>query len=338
MYVVYHSSDSFVEVTCVSIASLLENNKSMDKIEIFYISKGISERNKGIITEFVEKYGRKINFIEMPNWSEKYNINLSTTLKRWLGMGYNRLFITELLSEKIDKVLYLDSDTIVDGCLDKLWDLDLGDNYMAGVDDCLSGKYRKLVDISENGTYCNSGVLILNLKKFRDNNIIEKFLKFISNHKGFIVFNEQSILNSVFAGKVYILPLKYNVYSLVFAFKRNELMNLRKPYKYSYNEKEYESAKNKPVIVHYTGCFIIAKRPWIENSDHPFVEKFIYYRNMTPFKESAMSKDNRGTLSKIYCGMCKVMPRGLTINAVSILYNYIRPIMFENKRKKHINN
>ena len=40
MYVVYHSSDSFVGVTCVSIASLLENNKDMDKIEIFYISKG----------------------------------------------------------------------------------------------------------------------------------------------------------------------------------------------------------------------------------------------------------------------------------------------------------
>ena len=49
MYVVYHSSDSFVGVTCVSIASLLENNKDMDKIEIFYISKGISEENKKIV-------------------------------------------------------------------------------------------------------------------------------------------------------------------------------------------------------------------------------------------------------------------------------------------------
>ena len=59
MYVVYHSSDSFVGVTCVSIASLLENNKDMDKIEIFYISKGISEENKKIVTDLNVK-GQKV--------------------------------------------------------------------------------------------------------------------------------------------------------------------------------------------------------------------------------------------------------------------------------------
>ena len=150
------------------------------------------------------------------------------------------------------------------------------------------------------------------------------------------MFNEQSILNSVFAGKVYILPLKYNVYTLVFTFKRNELMKLRIPHNYSYSEKEYELAKNKPIIVHCTGCFMIANRPWIENSDHPYKDKYMYYRELTPYKDLPLDKDNRGKMSRIYCKVCNALPKFVTIGIVKVLYNYIRPIMFENKRKKHI--
>ena len=256
-------------------------------------------------------------------------VDLVCAVKNHKGEKYN-------LPDYVDKVLYLDSDTVVDGSLNLLWNLDIGNNYMAGVDDCLSGTYRKLVDIPENGTYCNSGVLILNLNKFRQDNVIQKFLDFIVAHKGFIVFNEQSILNSVFAEKVYILPLKYNVYTLVFTFKRNELMKLRIPHNYSYSEKEYELAKNKPIIVHCTGCFMIANRPWIENSDHPYKDKYMYYRELTPYKDLPLDKDNRGKMSRIYCKVCNALPKFVTIGIVKVLYNYIRPIMFENKRKKHI--
>lgn len=43
MYVIYHSSDSFAEVTGVSMVSLFENNKQMDRIQVLYIERGMSD-------------------------------------------------------------------------------------------------------------------------------------------------------------------------------------------------------------------------------------------------------------------------------------------------------
>lgn len=59
----------------------------------------------------------------------------------------------------------------------------------------------------------------------------------------FFVFNEQSIINSLFAGKIKVLPQKYNVNSLIYLFEYDELMRLRKPYLFSYSKEELNSAK-----------------------------------------------------------------------------------------------
>ena len=62
----------------------------------------------------------------------------------------------------------------------------------------------------------------------------------------------------------------------------------------------------------------------------------MYYRELTPYKDLPLDKDNRGKMSRIYCKVCNALPKFVTIGIVKVLYNYIRPIMFENKRKKHI--
>lgn len=336
MYVVYHSSDGFVDVTAVSIISLLENNKDCEFIKIYYINRDISDKNKKILCKMVNNYAAEIEFIDMPNWSEKFNINLSTTLKRWLGFGYNRLFITELLPHDVDRVIYLDSDTIIEGSLDELWNLDMEKYYMAGVDDCLSKRYRKMVHLNDNGVYCNSGVLVLNLKKFRDENVVERFLGFISKHNGFFVYNEQTILNAVFENNIKILPIKYNVYTMIYTFTYNQILKLRKPLKYSYSEKDYNDAKKNPIITHYTGCFAVASRPWIKGSDHPHVGSYIKYRALTPWGDEDLKTAKFSISEKICNFIIKIIPMDITIFIAGILYKYLRPFMFCIRKKKHL--
>ena len=120
MYVIYHSSDSFAEVTGVSMVSLFENNKQMDRIQVLYIERGMSDENKMKLQSIAEKYNREISFMEMPNWSEKLNIELKSSKAGWLGFGYNRLFLTEFIPDNVDRVLYLDSDTVIEDSLDEL--------------------------------------------------------------------------------------------------------------------------------------------------------------------------------------------------------------------------
>lgn len=337
MDIVYHSSNSFVGITGVSILSLLENNKNTDTIRIYYINRDITDENKSILRNMVEQYDRSIEFIDMPNWNEKYNVNLSTSLKRWPGYGVNRLFISELLPKNIDRVLYLDSDTVVEGSLEELWNLDFEDCYEAAVDDCLSKKYRKLVHLKGEGVYCNNGVLLLNLKKFREENIIKTFIDFVKKYDGYFVFNEQTILNSVFENKIKVLPLKYNVYTLVYAFDYKQLMRLRKPYKYCYSEEEYVSARSNPCITHYTGCFMVNKRPWVQGSEHPHVDAYLKYKKLSPWAADDLWEDNRSVTDKICEKILKTLPKNMVVSIASFVYTDLRIIMFEIRKRKHLN-
>ncbi len=313
--------------------SLFENNKSFDKIHVLYIGRGISSQNKEKLETISREYGRTIEFMDMPDWSDKLGIKLKSCKKGWLGFGYNRLFVTEYVPQDVDRVLYLDSDTIIEGDLHELWETDFEGCYMAGVDDCLSSKYRKIVEISDNGVYCNAGVLLLNVKKWREDNITQKFVDEIVKKNGYFVFNEQSLLNYAFSGKVKVLDQKYNVNSLVYVFSYKELLKLRKPYKFSYSPQELDEARENPIITHFTGLFYVARRPWIEKSDHPHKDAFDRYYKMTPWAEIPLSADNRSKASKIYCAVCHILPKPVTLFGVSILYNYIRPFVFKRKLK-----
>lgn len=334
VYVIYHSSDSFAEVTGVSMVSLFENNKQMDRIQVLYIERGMSDENKMKLQSIAEKYNREISFMEMPNWSEKLNIELKSSKAGWLGFGYNRLFLTEFIPDNVDRVLYLDSDTVIEDSLDELWNTKIDDYYLAAVDDCLSSKYRDIVGLSSDGVYCNAGMLLINLKKWREENITPQFIKIIHKNNGFFVFNEQSIINSLFAGKIKVLPQKYNVNSLIYLFEYDELMRLRKPYLFSYSKEELNSAKKNPVITHYTGNFYVYRRPWIENSDHPHKEAYLKYRALSPWGNCALRKDNRSVETKIYAYACHLLPRSMMIGLVSCLYNVIRPLFLKKKMKK----
>lgn len=334
MYVIYHSSDSFAEVTGVSMISLFESNKSMDDIHVLYIERGMSEQKKEILHSVARKYGRELEFMEMPNWSEKLNIELKSCKAGWLGFGYNRLFLTEYIPDNVDRVLYLDSDTVIEASLDELWNVDMDGCYMAGVDDCLSSKYRSIVDLGDNGTYCNAGMLMINLKKWREDNITKSFIQMLYENNGYFVFNEQSILNSMFSGKVKILPQKYNVNSLVYLFEYDELMKLRKPRNFSYSKQEFYEARNHPIITHFTGNFYVHRRPWIENSDHPHKDAYLKYREISPWANEPLDADKRSSKAKMYTNLCQRLPKAVMISLVSVLYNNIRPFFFKRKIRK----
>lgn len=335
MYVIYHSSDSFAEVTGVSMISLFENNQHINNIHVLYIERGMSDENRTLLECIAAKYGRELEFMEMPDWSETLNIELKSCKTGWLGFGYNRLFLTEYIPKNVDRVLYLDSDTIIEAPLDEMWNTDLEGYYIGGVDDCLSSAYREIVGLNDNGIYCNSGMLLVNLKKWREDNITQKFIQMIYENNGFFIFNEQSILNSLFSGKIKVFPQQYNVNSLVYLFTYKELMKLRKPYCYSYSEQELLEAIEHPVITHYTGNFYVHKRPWIEDSDHPHKEAYLRYRNLSPWRDEMLVKDKRSHKAKLCTALCHALPRWMMIDAVSVLYNVIRPISLKKKIKQN---
>ena len=141
MNVAYHSSNSYCPVLGTSIVSLLENNKSFDSIRIFVIEEKISEQNKDKLKAMVDSYGREIVFIPMPDVNKTQNLGLKAVRSDWIFNSYCRLFLDQILPEDVDRVLYLDSDVLILGDLQELWNIDLEGKCVAGVIDCLSEKY-----------------------------------------------------------------------------------------------------------------------------------------------------------------------------------------------------
>ena len=79
---------------------------------------------------------------------------------------YTRLWIADLFPEDVDKVLYLDSDIIVAGDIGALWRTEMGDAVLGAV--TIPGSTRcAAFDIPESYGYFNSGVLLVNLARWR---------------------------------------------------------------------------------------------------------------------------------------------------------------------------
>lgn len=110
-----------------------------------------------------------------------------------------------------DKVIYLDIDIIVYKSLDSMWNLDISDYYLAGVEDLNirhpSNMQNYLAGLNY-GDYINSGVLLMNLKKMREDNITKKITLLFSSLK--MKFLDQDALNLICAKKNYYLNSSYN--------------------------------------------------------------------------------------------------------------------------------
>ena len=325
MNIVYHSSNSFVPVLGVSIVSILQNNIEAEIINVYIIENRWTEDNKRLMEALVGKYSNaNLYFIPMPNMNEDYRLGLKQIKSIWLFDSYSRLFLGSILPENVDRVLYLDCDTLCNGSLREFYDTDFEDNYAAGVIDCLSDPYYELFDMDKNSRYCNSGMLLFNLKKWRDDNMEKTVADYVRSKNGYVFFMEQSVVNILLQNKIKIVHPRYNTYTLMVAFSHDNLRRLRHCTRY-YTDSEIDEAVNNPVIIHLTNGFYVKGRPWIEGNKHPFNNLFMKYRALTPWKKEPLFPDKSNWKQKAVTAFVQVLPQSVMCSIVGWVYNVWRP-------------
>lgn len=331
MNVLYFCSDAFAKVAATTMTSLLENNKSFESITIYLVGDEVTETNKQFLRNIIEgKYGRKFIYIESPTPNECFEYDFKD--KYQMGRTWMRLCMTRVIPESVDRVLCMDSDTLVLGDLSEMWNIDMGDNLLAGVADCVNVKAFKNHFMMEDGDiYCNAGMFLYNMEAWRKSGVEEKFKKIIQGLNGNVFFVEQTLLNSVCRGRIIKLPAEYNSYTLFYAFSYKNLIRWRKPTLF-YTPEEVEVAKKNPKIIHYTNNFYMISRPWVENSEHPMAGEFRKYMKMIGWTD--LDKDKRTSKQKFIHGLVHAIPQGLLAYIVNFLYNTYRPIYLSNKAKK----
>ncbi|WPX39855.1 glycosyltransferase [Akkermansia sp. N21116] len=252
-------SDDYIKHCCNCILSILENNKN-NFFKFYVISDDLTDCSKNMVDLSLCNY----NNFEIEYLKFEKNINeFPITLSHISIHTYYRLFLASLL-EDIDRVLYLDSDIIVNGPLLELWKIDLNLFYCAGSEDLFIKKinYKKEIGFEDDDIYINAGVLLLNLRKIRNEDVECLFFKNISNFGSKIKFQDQDILNITFRGKVHIVSEKYN---------------------FCNENAQKTSIDFSPIIIHYTSYY----KPWKYREGDFNSLNFLYYKylNKTYWKK-----------------------------------------------------
>lgn len=318
--VVYHSSDLFAPVLGTSMASVFENNKSVEEIHVYVFENPLSDENKGKLVSLAEKYNRNVHFIKMPDVNSDQRLGLKAVKDGWFFNSYMKLFLDDYLPSTIERVLYLDSDVLVVDDLTELINIDMKGCCAAGVIDALGEKYYKLLSLNEDARYCNSGVILEDLTVWRKMNIGDRIRKYSKENGGYVFFMEQTAFNAVLQGEILILHPKYNTYSMMQSMTYEEIWKLRKPERF-YTKQEIAEAVQKPAIIHLTNSFLITNRAWYENTNHPERDRYRYYKSLTPWKDEPGFPDKRDGKKKLIQKIVDMIPRSVLLPMVELVYN-----------------
>lgn len=283
MNIMYTCDNNYVWLMAISTISLFENNKEMDDLSVYLIGESISQNNRDELKKIGEQYGRLIEIIDTP----ELKIPDSLISLRWPLSAFTRLFSGNILPENVERILYLDCDTIISGDISELDKVEFNGKIAYSVKDCISGLYKENIGLHRNSPYFNAGVILFDmstLRKFDINVEIEAYMK---NYANLISYADQDIFNGIFDGRIGTLNPKYNLMTIDLAHTYDEIQKLRRPTNF-YTESEIELAKRNPCIIHYTTNMLIV-RPWYSNTNHPAKDQFKKYMDVSVWKNKKLN-------------------------------------------------
>ena len=262
----------FVIPTGVMFSSICINNKGEELNFHLIIDKSVTKRQKEALIEEIEaKYqNTTLSFylIQVDD-IKKYLLAKKT---RFPVSIYYRLLLEDILPLDIDKILYIDGDIIVRHNLKELWETDITD-YAIGavVNQSLSKQFWKRLGYPKEKGYFNSGMLLINLKYWRNHKLSDLFIKYIKENPDKLRYPDQDVLNVILQDSKLFLPERYNVQSSFFKIERENVP--------CENTNEIENAIKDPYIIHYTGI-----KPWHFECKHPYRKVYYEYRMQTQWK------------------------------------------------------
>ena len=272
--------DNSIYQTLVSITSALENNNKNKNILIYHclISYNFKEENIKYIESLKEKYDFRINYYKIPNiFKGKKKWNYSYTI-------YYKLLIP-LIFPDYDRIIYLDSDTLIFKDISEMYNLPFNDNYVLGYPFHTPWIVKKFGLFPKK--YINGGVLLLNINKIRNDNKDFELIDFTLKNAKKLFFLEQDSMNIIFYKKIGLLPLKYGVYLF------GNITNFKEAYEYKLrvelNLTELEEAIENPSIIHLCCCNpkVWFKKTKQENHFNHICKKyqklFYFYANKTKY-------------------------------------------------------
>ena len=211
--VFFGADQRFVPYLMTSVASLVEKTNARKRYEIHILHTDITAESQKMICGLAKENV----YIEFNDVSETINqISASLPIRDYYSPSTYFRFVIASHFPQYDKALYIDADTIINTDVSKLYDTNLGNNYvgavpeavMSAIPDC--GRYAEKVLGIARARYFNAGMLVINSKAWREHDVLGQFL-FLISYYNFVVAQDQDYLNVICKNKVHYLPRRWNM-------------------------------------------------------------------------------------------------------------------------------
>lgn len=281
----YCFDENYAKVAAVSMLSLIRNNEN---VRIHAFVTDVTKETQNIFEKWLSDYSVSISFYKTDDLLKDY---ASVFSNRKVNVGtFGRLLSASVLPDSVNRIVYLDCDTLVVGNLEELSDLSMGDNLFAGVYDMAMPPVgaKENLGHKKDDIYINAGVLVMDMQTWQKEHVEESFLSFCREHPDTLFF-DQDALNAVGYGRIKLLPPNYNLTFITSELPYDCAAKLLEPYTTKYYPREvYCDAQKNPKIIHF--ATEIFGKPWYEPSYIRFADVWREYYKLTPWKNAPIAK------------------------------------------------
>ena len=303
--VLLQTNDGYAPYAGISMVSLFENNIDIEEIEVFIIDDEISDNNKFKFGQAAEKYHRTIVFLDVSSGVE---ILKKAGAPTWRNAytAYLRLFAINLLPDRIDRILYMDADTVVEGNLDAVCTFEMNDNVVCAVKEGLIfSAYKASLGYAEEDAWYNSGVMLIDVTKWKksdaEGRIVQQLIK-----QPFYFSPDQDLINITLHEEIGTLPYEYNAIPHFHVFPYNTIVK-ELPRKNYYSKEEIEAGDRRAIIRHFER--FVGEFPWHKGNLHPYNALFDKYMMKSPWNDYVKQSSKAGMMVKIEKILYKVLPK-----------------------------
>ncbi|MBL1174993.1 glycosyltransferase family 8 protein [Pantanalinema sp. GBBB05] len=263
--------NNYIQHCAVMLTSLLKNNYQL-KFKIFIIKDNLDHQLEIKLINFLDNCNQDYSLITVDD-----SIFLSAPISKHISLAtYYRLLIPQLVDSKVEKILFLDSDIVIRKSITPLWNIDISNYSHAAVKNPgVSFERKQNLKMPEDSAYFNAGVLLINLRVWRELAVTQRAIEFIEQYPEKIDFHDQDVLNHVLCNQWFSIESQWNA-QYAFFFKDFSLED------FGGTLEAYQQAKYDPAIIHFTGSG--SCKPWHYNCNHPFKEDYYKYLNQTPWR------------------------------------------------------
>lgn len=256
------TNDNYAQHLAVMLTSLLKNNKKDHPFHIYILYGDLTDVNIKKLERTIKRFSAVVTFLKVDVHLVE-DFALSMGAQNYISKeAYYRIMIPDLLGEEISKALYLDCDMIVRTDLSKLWKINIDSYDLAAVDESRvlpeqdRGTRMYRLSLPSESYYFNSGLLLINLKRWREQKISSQVIQFIKANPEKLALLDQDALNAVLYNRWLRLDDKWNYTTSHCA----------------------ELPLEKAAILHFTG----PDKPW--NSKSPFRKEYLKYLKASLWK------------------------------------------------------